>query len=107
MVLAEIAGPLDVDQTPSLLDQLLPLCRSSRRVVLDLRRAEFIDSTGVRGLLSLQKAIADAGGQFRLVTTRNSQVRRILKLLAIDCRFAMFESGIDAWITRWDDVPHE
>ncbi len=103
MVLAEIAGALDIDQTPSLLNQLLPLCRASRRVVLDLRRAEFIDSTGVRGLLSLQKATEEAGGQFRLVTTENSQVRRILKLLAINGRFAMFESAIDAWITRWDD----
>ena len=103
MILVQVVSPLDAENTPRMLSRLLPLIGSSRRVVLDLRRTEFVDSAGVRGLLGLQARSEQSGAELRLVTPAGSQIHKVFGLLQIDSRFAVFRSVIDAWITRWND----
>src|SRR5947209_7193586 len=66
MALARVDGPLDGENGTALLQRLLPLCGRARRVVLDLRRADFVDSAGVRALMQVKKAVEAAGGELRL-----------------------------------------
>ena len=44
-----------------------PSTRRSARVVLDLRELEFIDSSGLRTLLTARRQSEDSGAQFSLV----------------------------------------
>lgn len=103
MTLAQVFGPCDAENTPRILAQLVPLAGPSRRIVLDLRRAEFVDSAGIRGLLGLQTRLEQAGAELRLVTPSEGQVRKTLAMLKLDGRFEIFGSVVDAWITRWSD----
>jgi anti-sigma B factor antagonist len=62
-------------------------------VILDLRKLTFIDSTGLKGILSAQRRSRDRG--IELTVTRGSgQVRRAFEL-----------TGLDRELTFRDDVP--
>src|SRR5438045_1448917 len=57
MVFARVDGPLDSEHAAGFLTWMQPLCRLSRRIVLDLRRAAQVDASGVRALLHLQQEL--------------------------------------------------
>lgn len=69
-----------------------------RRVVLDLRTADYLDSQGVRALLRLQDGLRAAGGELRLVCRPGSSVERVLRLLQLEEAFPVFTGVQDAWI---------
>src|SRR5690349_17303575 len=50
MLLARVSGPLDSTTAETFEQRLRPHCARSGRVVLDLRLADYVDSTGVRSL---------------------------------------------------------
>jgi anti-anti-sigma factor len=100
MALAEVTGPLDREHSPVLLERIRPLCDTARRVVLDLRRTEFIDSDAVRALLELRDGMEARGGELRLVVRPGSRVRRTLFLLGLDQRLDLHDSIVDAWIRQ-------
>ncbi len=62
-------GELDLATAPALEAALARAFQSAgaARVVLDLRELEFIDSSGLRTLLTARKRAEDAGSQFSLV----------------------------------------
>jgi anti-sigma B factor antagonist len=61
-------GELDLATAPALEDALRrAFGGDSARVVLDLRELEFIDSSGLRTLLTARRQSEDAGTQFSLV----------------------------------------
>jgi anti-anti-sigma factor len=61
-------GELDLATAPALEDVLRrAFGGDSARVVLDLRELEFIDSSGLRTLLTARRQSEDAGAQFSLV----------------------------------------
>ena len=96
-VLVRVDGPLDVEHSPEFLRKLQPLCGSARRVVADLRRADYIDSAGVRALLKLQGQLRPNQGELVLVVDPGSRAMRTLKLLRLDNQFRMFDRASDAW----------
>lgn len=100
LVLARIDGPLDYAHAEEVRERLEPFCRTARRVVIDLRRAEYLDSTGVRTLLQLQEAVEAQEAELRLVLSSGSRVYRTLALLHLEGRFAIYDSVSDAWIRR-------
>lgn len=57
-----------------------------RAVIADLTDVGFIDSTGLRSLLSAQESIAGSGGRLLLVFD-DGPVERILKLTRLTDRF--------------------
>ena len=63
------AGELDLATAPALDEALARAFEAagSGRVVLDLRGLEFIDSSGLRTLLTPRKQAEDAGARFSLV----------------------------------------
>jgi anti-sigma B factor antagonist len=61
-------GELDLATAPALEEALGRAFESgSARVVLDLRELEFIDSSGLRTLLTARRKAEDAGARFSLV----------------------------------------
>ena len=61
-------GELDLATAPALEEALgRAFDGGSARVVLDLRELEFIDSSGLRTLLTARRRSEDAGAQFSLV----------------------------------------
>lgn len=103
MILVQVLGPLDSENAPRILNRLSPLTGPSRRIVLDLRRTEFVDSAGIRALMSLQARAEAAEAELRLVTQPGGQVHKVLGMLRLESRFQIFNSMVDAWISRWSD----
>ena len=100
LVLARLDGPLDYAHAEEVRGRLEPFCHKARRVVIDLRRAQYLDSTGVRTLLQLQQAAEAHEAELRLVVCSGSHVYRTLSLLHLEERFAIYDSVSDAWIRR-------
>lgn len=73
---------------------ILTGCRS---FIVDLRTAEYLDSQGARGLLSLREEMSHHGGRVRLVVSEGSRVERTLRLLDFGALFPIFRAAEDAW----------
>jgi anti-anti-sigma factor len=100
VILARFECPLDLEHVPQFLDRVQPLCDRSRRLVVDLRAAPYIDSEGVRALLGLQGCLDAEGGELRLVVQPDSKVERTLALLRLQGQFRTYESTETAWSQR-------
>ncbi|MGH8774116.1 MAG: STAS domain-containing protein [Jiangellaceae bacterium] len=82
-VIVRVAGELGVSTAPVLRDQLLgQLALGQRRLVVDLHRIDFIDSTGLSAVLAAHQEAATGGGSVRLVGRRS--VRRIVEACGLN-----------------------
>lgn len=97
---ARVDGPLSGDHCPCFLERVQPLCTRLRRVVVDLRRAQYIDSSGVRALLLLQEELDAGRGELRLVLQPGSPVERTLSLLRLTGQFKTYGTASEAWTRR-------
>jgi anti-sigma B factor antagonist len=89
-----VRGELDLATAPELESALLPGLRDGGSAVLDLRGLEFMDSTGVRVIVSAHLAAQEHGGNLALVrTVPDGPVARVLEI-----------SGLDAVLDLVDDV---
>lgn len=82
------AGELDLATAPALDEALTRAFETagSGRVVLDLRGLEFIDSSGLRTLLTARKQAEDAGARFSLVAGHRG-LERTLEIAGIHSVF--------------------
>ncbi|HEU4752069.1 MAG TPA: STAS domain-containing protein, partial [Armatimonadota bacterium] len=78
---------LDLESSPLFLERVRPVLRNCRCLVVDLSGVEFVDSTGVRTLLSLADEMERQGRELRLVVRPGSRVERTLGLLKLLERF--------------------
>jgi len=95
-VVARVRGPLDLHFTPRLTEGLDAFIASANRVVVNLRSSEYVDSTGIRALLMMQKSLESARGELRLVVQPGSRVERVIRLLQLERHLSMFESESEA-----------
>lgn len=86
----DLPGALHFDE------RVRPLLANCSCLVVDLRGAEFIDSSGVRMLLSLAEELEAAGKELRLVIEPGSRVERTLRLLRLLSRFEAYPTPGDA-----------
>jgi anti-anti-sigma factor len=82
-----VIGEIDLATTPQVQKAV---ARYKSRVVLDLRKVEFIDSTGIRMLIQEKKRLVAAGSDLRLLV--NPTVRRLVELTGVDEILQMDES---------------
>jgi anti-anti-sigma factor len=75
------AGHLDMGTVPALMEQVQS-AGAVRRVVLDLSQLEFVDSTGVRGLLTLKQRFANQGRELQIEGVR-PEICDILDILGV------------------------
>lgn len=88
----ELSGELDLATAPKLEDELKRVERDSPGlIVLDLRPLAFMDSSGLRALLSADARAREAGR--RLVLVRGDErVQRVLRITRLDERLEIVES---------------
>lgn len=85
-VRVEVSGEIDLSVIEDLEGRLAPaLERAPDPLVLDLRRVEFLDSSGLRLLIALNEQTAADGRRFALVAD-GDPVTRVLELAGIDNR---------------------
>jgi anti-sigma B factor antagonist len=78
-----VSGELDLRTSPELEDRLSnAFDRGAELVILDLRGIEFMDSTGLRVLLSAHQRANESGRRFALVKGAD-QVERVLTLTGV------------------------
>ena len=92
-----VAGEVDLETASQLgehaLDALRDVCP---HLLLDLTGVTFMDSTGLKVLLSIQRRADLAGGSFAIAGAARP-VRKILTLTGLDQTFTLYDS--------LDDVP--
>lgn len=96
-VVARVAGPFDLETANQLSAGIAASSGTSRRVVLDLSQASYIDSPGVRALLQLQSELAASQRELRLAVRRGSSVERTFGLLRLQDQLAVSDSVVGAW----------
>jgi anti-sigma B factor antagonist len=89
-----VGGEVDLDTAAQLGDHALEALRASPHLLLDLTRVTFMDSTGLKVLLSIQRRADLAGGSFALAGAA-SPVRKILALTGLDQTFAVYDTVED------------
>lgn len=78
-----LAGECDLNGVPLLERELESSdAREADALVLDLTQLEFMDSTGLRTLLSAQSAAAERGQAFA-ITEGKEQVERLLRVTGV------------------------
>ena len=78
-----VCGELDLATSPPLDDELARLSTGGDgMVILDLRRLDFMDSTGLSTLVRAQERLEQAGRQLGIVRG-TQQVQRLLELTGV------------------------
>lgn len=100
LAVVTVGGEVDLDTASQLGDHALDAVRDvSPHVLLDLTGVTFMDSTGLKVLLAVQRRAELAGGSFGVAGPSRS-VRKILALTGLDQTFAIYETVDEAPATR-------
>ena len=93
-----LVGEHDTYSAGRLENELGVLLDESRRIVVDLRDTEFIDSTTLAVLLGTRKQAERSGLGFTLVLPQRTytQVHQLLDLTGLGSSFAIFDTLDDA-----------
>jgi anti-sigma B factor antagonist len=82
----ELSGELDISSAASVESRLLELeRRAPQRLLLDLRRVNFIDSTGLSMIINADGRARKAGRRFTIVSGEGVP-RRILRTVGLEER---------------------
>ncbi|QSB14312.1 STAS domain-containing protein [Natronosporangium hydrolyticum] len=88
----EARGEVDVYTASVLRQRLIEVIEGgSHRVVVDLRRVDFLDSTGLGVLVGALKRLRMAGGELGLVCD-NEKLLKVFRITALDRVFALHET---------------
>jgi anti-sigma B factor antagonist len=71
--------------------------RDARMLVLDLEQLDFIDSTGLRGVLSAYETAQERGQEFA-VTKGSPQVQRLLSITSVGEHLRIIASSDEAFV---------
>jgi anti-sigma B factor antagonist len=104
--IVQVCGELDIATAPDLREQLLAVLdrRTSSRLILDLSRLEFMDSSGVAVLVNTQRRARLLGRTVALVAPQRP-VSRVLQVCGLDGHFSIFADTSAAAVTPQADLP--
>ena len=95
----QIAGEVDVYTAPQLREQVVQLVDSGvRHIIADLRRVDFLDSTGLGALVGSLKRLRTHDGSFKVVAS-GGRTLRIFQITGLTRAFALHPSVLDAMTT--------
>jgi anti-sigma B factor antagonist len=94
----EVGGEVDLNSAPALRECLhQTIDAGSRRLVVDLRQASFIDSVGLGVLVGARRLLAHAGDDgFLQLVCADGLVLRVLRLTGLDGVFSVHATLTDA-----------
>jgi anti-anti-sigma factor len=82
-VVLELCGELDLASVPLLESELEKAARAeAKTIVLDLDELDFVDSSGLRAMLSARERASDSGGQL-LLSRCSEQLTRLLTVAGV------------------------
>jgi len=85
-------GELDIASAPELEQAVLPQLEGGGWIVLDLRSLEFIDSSGLRVVVTAHRLAEDGAGRFTVVRgLPGTTVHRIVEIAGIDAVIEMVD----------------
>ncbi|MGB7981296.1 MAG: STAS domain-containing protein [Candidatus Nanopelagicales bacterium] len=91
-----VTGEVDVFSAPDLDAELSELVAAgSPRLVVDLSKVAFLDSTGLGVLVKALKHSREAGGWLHLVIT-SDRIRKIFEITGLDASIPIFDTAQDA-----------
>jgi anti-anti-sigma factor len=88
---AHVSGELDLATASKLEDALVELPSSADPVVVNLSECTFLDSAGMRVLLTAARRLADQDRCLRVVTA-DPGILRVLEITAVDTLIAVHPS---------------
>jgi len=92
----ELAGSLDIATSPTVRAALTDTSeRGDHRVIVDLTKLEFLDSTGLGALIGGQRRAKEFGGEVGLVQ-KDGQILRLLRITGLLNVFAVYPTLEDA-----------
>jgi anti-sigma B factor antagonist len=86
-----LTGEVDLSSAPIVEDELLRAESSESLIVLDLEHVSFMDSTGIRTIITADKRLRDRGASLRIVHVPR-QVRRLFDLVGISGHLEISEA---------------
>jgi anti-anti-sigma factor len=87
-----LSGELDADACPTIEFELAQAEASDAdRIVVDLSRVEFIDSTGIALLVAALRRSEQDSNRLRFVPSESEDVRRLLELCGLDGHLPLVE----------------
>ncbi|WP_190081652.1 STAS domain-containing protein [Streptomyces longisporoflavus] len=84
-----LAGEIDLDTSVHVRQALEAVGAPGARVVIDLRRVTFIDSSGINVFIAGHRALTEVGGRLRLAGPAEP-VARTLEIVGIDTLVDIF-----------------
>jgi anti-sigma B factor antagonist len=91
---AIVAGEVDFAGAPSMQAQITSACaqHDEHRLVLDLAAVQFMDSTGLRAVLHVQRGLAEEPGGGMVILGATEPVRKLLKLTGLERHLQVFDT---------------
>ncbi len=86
---------LDASNVDELKREIAPLLQSSNKLVIDLARLRFVDSSGLGALLSCLRQLTAKGGDMKLCGM-SKQVRAVFELVRLHRIFEIFPTPEEA-----------
>lgn len=90
-ILARLQGELDLATGATLVDRVRPELTPGASLVLDMRGVDFVDSSGLRALITLEQAVTESGGAVSIVNPQD-QLRTLLDITVLKERFQIDRS---------------
>ena len=92
----ELTGSLDIATSPSVRAALVSASeRGDHRLIVDLQRVDFLDSTGLGAMIGAQRRAKEFDGEVRLVA-KEGQILRLLRITGLLKVFAVYPTLEDA-----------
>lgn len=92
MPLIELEGEVDVYTAPQLKQQIIGILETgSKKLVVDLARVEYLDSTALGVLIGGLKRMREADGNMVLICP-NPRIRRVFEITGLDKIFEIYNS---------------
>lgn len=92
LVIVDMVGEIDVNAVPRIRDTLGDLTRAAiPRILVNLSRATYIDSSGLGILMAARKDALGAGGQLALCGM-NRDVRMVFELTRLNKFFEIYDT---------------
>jgi len=96
MQIFELTGSLDIATSPTVRAALTSASeRGDHRLIVDLTRIEFLDSTGLGALIGAQRRAKEFGGEVRLIA-KEGQILRLLRITGLLRVFGVYPTREDA-----------
>ena len=97
MQVFELVGSLDIATSPTVRAALIEASeRGDHRLIVDLHKVDFLDSTGLGALIGAQRRAKEFNGEVRLVA-KEGQILRLLRitgLLKVFSVYATLDEGV-------------